>query len=228
MGEKDVVPLERNESLIDYQILTPSSSGIDSFVDIINSEWGNFFPLNKYIFSKRLESGHLFIGAYQNNRPAGILETISLNIEESKEVLMKPVKERAREVCSKIKGYDSLTNFGEWTHFSGYPNVLVLVDITVDPLNRKTPVASGIVDFGKFFMLNPEKRPVQMDCTEYVVTLTPNITPVKRWHERLGAFDTELVLENARPNYKVPDVNFMCYLAPHYKPSLGQQLGKAA
>jgi hypothetical protein len=240
IDQKNINPAD----LVSYSFLTPESSqGIDSFVDIINGEWSRVFPLNKDILMKRFESGQIFIGAYINRKSTGILETIALEIEEPKFSEDATYKEKAALICGeivKMGDYLDVTNYGKWKPFPKYSNVLLLVDITSDPLrrglNNEISVASGIVDFGKFFMRQkPLERPKEMTYVEYVPTFTPNIPPLKKWHESLNAFDTKVISPKARKGYikeKYPhseDVNFMCYLAPGYLPDLGQkQLKKVA
>lgn len=211
---------------ISYKILAPniSEEHLRDFVDIINTEWGDFFYLTEEVFLKRLSSRGLFIGAYHNGFPAGVLETIGLCINGLESLNGNNPEERAEIICSKIGNYDELTNGGLWRPHPEYTNTLVLVDITRDLSLKGLPIAPGIVDFNKSLMLRePEHRPEQLTDLEYAISLTPNVKPLIRWHERQWAFDTGVVLEDARPGYKEPDVNFMCYMAPGYKPNLGQR-----
>ncbi len=246
MGE--IIPITQKKAehseLINFNFLAPDSSeGIDSFVEIINSEWSSIFDLNRDALMERFESGQVFIGAYINRRPAGILETLAFEIEEPKFSEDTTYKEKAAQICQEIVKMGNIyavTNNGKWRPFPRYANVVLLVDITSDPSQRgvqgDVSVASGIVEYGKFFMRQkPDERPKQLSFAEYFPTFTPNILPIKRWHEKLGAFDTEVVSPNARPGYIKPkystsqDVNFMCYMAPGYLPELGQrQMQKSA
>lgn len=173
------------------------------FSDIINSEW-DFSPVNEKILKKRLESGELLLGTFYNGKPAGILETISFDLPE--EINAGARKERAAYICGQIKPYIELTNNGLWRIKPNNPNVTVLVDITVGIKYRgKIPVARDLVQNAQRLL-----------TTDYIVTFTPDIESLKKWHIGLGAFDTEVVLRNARLNYKQPNVNFMCYKAPEY------------
>jgi hypothetical protein len=62
-----------------------------------------------------------------------------------------------------------------------------------------------------------EKKPV-----DYAVTFTPNHEPIKNWHKKQNARDTKFVRRNARIGYALPDVNFMCYMAPGFIAEMGQ------
>ena len=173
------------------------------FSKIINSEW-DFSQVNEKILEKRLESGELLLGTFYKGKPAGILETISFDLPE--EINAGTRKERAAYICRQIKPYLELTNNGLWRIKPNNPNVTVLVDVTAGIQYRgKIPVARDLVQNAQRLL-----------TTDYIVTFTPDIENLKKWHIGLGAFDTEVVLRNARLNYKQLNVNFMCYKAPEY------------
>lgn len=214
------------EESIEYKILKPDMPHEDfvSFVDIINREWGEFHRLEGCSFFERLSSGGVFIGAYHNDKPAGILETIGLELDYSRNQIQDNPKSVARNLCSQVPSYDDLTDFGDWKSHPKYANTLILVDITKNQDVKNRSIAPGIVDYGKALLLrNPVNRPKALEHIKSILTFTPNIEAVKRWHKKQWAFDTEFVLKNARPGYKIPDVNFMCYLTPGYSPKIGQR-----
>jgi hypothetical protein len=211
---------------VEYRILTPDipERDVALFSDIINSEWGDFFKLTEDVFLERLGKGGIFIGAYHNFSPAGILETIGLDLKYPLDSIPTNPKNIARELCHQIGNYAELTDGGLWRHHPKYTNTLVLVDITKNPSIKNTSIAPGIVDYGKSLLLKrPSNRLEPLRHVKSVVTFTPNIDSIKRWHRKQWAFDTEFLLKDARLGYKEPDVNFMCYMSPGYKPHLGQR-----
>lgn len=222
--------------VVTYGLLTPgiSEEDLDSFVKIVNSEWGQFYDLTPSTLMRRLETGNIFVGAYLGDRPAGILETIGLKLNYPRRFREMDYRDVMKEVCPQIGPYDELTDDGLWRPLSPDFNTLVLVDITRNKeFSSKSSIAPGIVNYGKGVMIaSPEQRPGSFFDLEATVTFTPDIGAVKRWHERQWAFDTGVPLENARPGYIQPDVNFMCYLAPgspRWVPKLGQrELPKSA
>ncbi len=217
-----------NFSELDYKILTVDSPYLDVFPDIINESWGSFFEANPKIFKDRVNSGNIFIGAYLEDKPVGLLETIALKLKESNTMIIQPYQ-KAREMCEQIGDYNQLTNNGMWKPYEKNSNVLVLVDITVPEEYRGTPIASGIVDTARI-LISPRNKEEQetraklasaetmekLANLNYALTFTPNFWKIKEWHKKQGAFDTEFVLKNARFGYNLPDVNFMCYIAPGY------------
>ena len=72
----------RLESTLTPVILTPEIGETDlrACVDIYNSHWRSYLPLDSKLFRKRLESGHLFVGVKQDDRPILLLQTLSLDI----------------------------------------------------------------------------------------------------------------------------------------------------
>ena len=139
------------EEKIKYKILMPNLSDDDltAFTNIVNSGWGDFFYLTENTLKKRLNTGGSFIGAYHNGKPAGILETIGLELDYSRNGIGEDSKILARNLCSQIPSYDELTDGGIWRSHPKYANTLVLVDITKDPECKDSSIASGIVDYSK-------------------------------------------------------------------------------
>ena len=214
-----VVPsseFKQPDSVVCVALGPNSENDIGAFVDIINSDWGSFFPLAQDVMRERLNSGNFFVGAYSDGRPVGILETIAMQLDLSY-VGEKDPKEWAKQACSQIPVYDLLTGNGRWKTLPKYPNVLVAVDITVAKDQRGGSVATKVIEFTKEQLLKGVLN------FHGIVTYTPDIKALKEWHQRNWAFDTEFVLENARPGYKQPNVNFMCYSTPNYKPKAGQR-----
>jgi hypothetical protein len=218
---------ENNGKSIEYRILTPSNEDLDFFSEILNKSWGSFFNVDEDMLQERFESNDIFVGAYCNEKPAGILETISIECDavENSNPLMP--EEKAAFVCSQIGDYRNLTNSGRWRPVSKNSNVLVFVDVTVSEEYRGTPIASGMIELSKKLLSKePRDRMEQLKNIEYAVTFTPNHEPIKRWHEKQYARDTRFVRKNARLGHKLPDVNFMCYMAPGFLAQYGQKEAK--
>lgn len=177
---------------------------------MLNNAWGSGIAVSDTMRS-RLESGQLFVLAYDyptdsdreylgrelgivlgcEKIPVGILETIDLKT--------------GGDYSAVPKDYHSLTNDGEWRKPSPDSDTTILVDVTVLASRRGSPKkeAQSIVHAARTLL--GESR-----CG-YIWSYTPDIAAVKRWHEGLGAKDSEFVIPDARPWYRVPDVNMMDY-----------------
>jgi len=210
------------EDSIRFGILDDSClNNLQAFTDILNESWGTFFKTTPEILKRRLESDELFIGAYVNEKPVGILETISLKVEMLPSNLIG-FKDMTRYVCSQIGNYHELTAGGLWKPRNSDSNVLVFVDVTVLEKYREKnysgpSIFSGIIERSK-----EEIKSENFWKIEYAPTFTPNHEPIIKKHIGQGAFDTEFVLKNARRGYEpkgkknFSDVNFMCYMAPGF------------
>ncbi len=211
--------------LMEYEILTPDSKSLDSFVEILNESWGSFFQVDEDMIQERLESNDVFVGAYCNGKPAGILETISVERDAPRNKSIPP-EEKAAYVCSQIGNYWDLTNNGRWRPNSKNSNVLVFVDVTVSEKYRGTPksIASEMIELSKTLISKePKDRIEQLVNIDYAVTFTPNHEPIKNWHKKQYALDTKFVRKDARRGHALPDVNFMCYMAPGFLAQTGQK-----
>ena len=211
---------------IEYGLLGSDVFGeeLSSFVNVINSEWGDFFHLTKDILFERLNKGGVFVAAYHNDVPAGILETVGLELEyPENEAGMNPL-EVVKYLCPQLGNYWLVTNGG---CFSAYPenaNTQLLVDITKNPSINNSSIASGIVNYALAFLrMAPEKRPEPLRGIKANLTYTPDIDKVIRWHKKLGARDSECTIKDARPRYysklakrEVSDVHPMFYMAPGF------------
>ena len=80
---------------------------------------------------RRLKSGGTFIGAYHNGDPAGILETIGLDLIYP--TLNLNPRDVSNYLCRQIPCYDELTDGGIWRPHPKNANTLLLVDITKEP-----------------------------------------------------------------------------------------------
>ncbi len=216
------------ESSLIPRILTPeiSESEIGAFVDVYNSHWRSYFPLTPEMFRKRLESGHLFIGVEQDNKPILLLQTISLDIP-LEDIIRQTADEDyfriARKVCSRIehaysnKGgidlYRRLTNNGNWTPVPNTPSVLWLMDITsIKRLEGLSP-ADIAIGFVKSLIIKPLDVPVpgNLKQIQIVLTFTPDIEKILYWHLEHYAFDTGHKIPYGRVGYKTAAVNPVCY-----------------
>lgn len=211
------------------------------FTHILNQAWGKFFPffpIKERQLAEMLDFDPLFIIAFQNEEPAGILRMISRKFKEP-EYNNLNYKQKATYVCSQIRPFSELTSGGNWA-CEDDSNANIFVDITVAEKFREkncqgSQVFSGMTDFAKLLLSKrPENRAEQLKASslerleqlahlDYAVTFTPNLNPIKNSHIKQNAFDTNIVLKNARPGYALPDVNFMCYMAPGFMAEMGQK-----
>lgn len=216
---------------------------IGDFTHILNQAWGKFspfFPIKERQLAEMLDFDPLFIIAFHNEEPAGILRTISGKFNEP-EYNDVDYRQKAAYVCSQIRPFSELTHDGKFGPYKSGSNVNVFVDITVAEKFREknypgSQVFSGMTDFAKLLLSKrPEDRTEQLKYLpsperleqlarlNYAVTFTPNLDPIKNSHIKQNAFDTNIVLKNARPDYALPDVNFMCYMAPGFMAEMGQK-----
>lgn len=216
------------ESSLAPRILTPeiSDSEIGAYADIFNSHWRSYFPLTPEMFRKRLESGHLFIGVKQDDRPILLLQTLSLDVPLEDIVRQTSDEDCVRiasRVCSKIERaysdkegidlYRRLTNNGNWAPVPSNPNVLWLMDITSIRKVDGTSAADIAIDFVKSLIIKPIDIPVPGNPKkiQIVLTFTPDIEKILYWHLEHYAFDTGYKIPNGRIGYKTAAVNPACY-----------------
>ncbi len=217
----------RNSTEAVARIIPQDISGgdIDTIVRILNDEWGDFFVTTPAHIEHRLSSRSVLVGAYENESLVGILETQAVRLE-GLDALKGDHQQKAYRVAqmleAEFKDYRGLTHNGNWRPHPEYANVLTLVDITVDKNKRGNKAAPKMIEYGKT-LLNGN-RPARLEHINYVLTITPDIVGIKRWHEDYWAFDTKYRTEGKmRPGYREEHVNFMSYLAPGYVPQSGQR-----
>ena len=218
-------------SSFSYGVFEPRSlEDMERAVEIVNSGWKDLFSLDRKIFEKRLESGHLFFAARHNGRLATILETLALKIDEPEFSEKDGPNDRARYIASQIRSmgnYFDVTNGGNWFPYKDCSNVTLFVDITSHPAEMGGPAATGLINFVKSCAWQkPEERSREqehLNSVKFMPTYTPDIFEVIRWHKRLYAMDTDIIIPNARPSYKPSKkVHVMCYMAPGYTAPVGQ------
>lgn len=234
--EKSPVFLDRRDTNAKYTLLTPDSREDSyAFSKVVNSEWRSLLNSDRKILEERFDSGELFVGGFYRGEPAGILETAAFAIPVPDTLNDAKYRARAEYVCRELVKRGSflkMTDNGKWKPHPKNANVILLVDLTVLPeYQRGTPVSSGLVDATKMMIHEmPEGTPEWTRSLDHMVTFSPKTPYIKKLHENLGAFDTEVISPNARPNY-VPtrvdlrysnlskdeynpqDVRFMCHMS---------------
>jgi len=213
-----------SESLETRIIAKPTQSDIEDAVRILNSTWGNFYTVTPEIMTARFESRQLFIGCYQKGKLVGILETLALQADVGRFDAQTPednVRLFLDAIKPQVETYAHVTHKGYWRQMPRLANALLLIDITVDNSLRNNGAAPKMIEFGKQLLL--EKKDPRLHTIDYVLTFTPDNPIIKRWHKKLWAFDTKFTVPHARPGYNPEQVNFMCYMAPGYKPKLGMR-----
>ena len=222
---------DRTADSFSYGVFEPRSlADMERAVEIVNSGWKDLFSLDRKIFEKRLESGHLFFAARHNGKPACILETLALKIGEPEFSEKDSPNDRAKYIGSQIRSmgnYFDITNGGNWFPYQEGSNVVLFVDITSHPDELGGPAASGLVNHVKSRAWQKlEERPRELEhlnSVKYMPTYTPDIFEVIRWHKGLFALDTDIIIPKARPTYTPSkNVHMMCYMAPGYTASVGQ------
>src|SRR3989344_3075526 len=74
-------------------------SDYDALCNILNKNWSHI-KVTPEMMKKRFSSGSIFLIAYSENKPCGILETVAIKTE--------------RNLTLIPNTYDLLTNNGEW------------------------------------------------------------------------------------------------------------------
>lgn len=190
-----------------------SKENLSFLAHILNSAWGSQFEATGEIMKERINSGSLFVFSYglpteeekelyecvcktnllpEREIPLGLLETIALRTDGD---------------YSHIKNYNELTNKGRWRKPEQDADTLILVDITVLETRRGKKgkgEAKTIVNFAL-------DKLARNNVFRFIWTYTPNIKKIQKWHESLGADNTNHIIANARPNFIEPDVCLMSY-----------------
>lgn len=183
----------------------------DFLAYILNSTWGSQFEATGEIMEKRFASGSRFVIGTSSPReeekklyeevcqekpgkeiPIGILETIALKTNG--------------QLRSIQRTYEDLTNHGLWRQPEEDADTLILVDVTVLESRRGK---KGKGEAKK--LINIALDSLVRTQFKYVWTYTPNIEKVKKWHESLGAINTQMVVLGARDKFIEPDVCVMNY-----------------
>jgi len=192
---------------------------LELFPDVLNESWKDLLRTTPCLFEERLHSGELFIGSYSDGKPSGLLETISLNLQEPPSNTANFV-DMAAYMARQLGDYNSITGKGHWRPKPEDPNTLLFVDLTVASDFRKSSnihysgpsLSDGIVNVAKT-ILSKRKLPSNL---RFVITYTPALQGIIDFHKRQNAFDTGVLVKNARPTHKLKDVNPMCYMAPGF------------
>ena len=165
------------------------SSDFDSLCEILNKNWSHL-KVTPDILKKRFASGSLFIVAYYENKPCGLLETISL--KTGKNLTLIPIN------------YDDLTNNGNWKSPVPNEDTLILVDITVDQSFSGQGLGSKMMEYSLDYL-------AANTAYFYMLTYTPSDPKAIAWHIKNGAKDTRYTLKNARIGHLIEDVRIMDY-----------------
>lgn len=220
---------------------------IGDFTNMLNEAWGKFnpfFPMKESQLTRMLEFNPLFVIAFQDGEPAGILRTIARRYDEPQDESLDYIQ-KAAFICRQIPDFGLLTHGGEWGHFEIGSNTLIPIDATVTPKYRdanypNSPVLPGMIDVGKLLLSeNPEDMDEQLkyvseEMLEQIhgikccVTYTPNKENIRRVHFRQKAIDPGVVLKDARKGYPLADVGYTCYKSWEFLAERTSQLGKAA
>jgi hypothetical protein len=247
-------PVEMVQDGIRFAVLTPflnpiPDSDLEGFSDILNREWGGFFKVTPNILLRRLHSGEVFVAAYDEAGPAGILEAHGVGVKylllrnaknpevderidkSSPEELAYRAARAVKEQYSDSRGYyHAITEKGVWKPVYD-PSLLMLIDITKHP-EKSSRVATGMVEFAKHLLIYDRGKVPQLKDVEYVLTLTPEGKGIEHWHFMNHAIPTGEKLIWARPGHQKEikgvmasneDVHPMCYLNPLYKPLMGRR-----
>ncbi|MFC1686909.1 hypothetical protein ACFL0E_00960, partial [Nanoarchaeota archaeon] len=183
----------------------------DFLAHILNSTWSSQVKTTGEIMEKRLTSGSRFTIGTSSPReeeiklyeevcqdkpgeeiPVGILETIALKTDGHLRYIPRT--------------YEELTDCGLWKPPEEDADTLILVDVTVLESRRGK---KGNGEAKK--LINIALDSLVKTQFEYVWTYTPNIESVKKWHESLGAINTQLIILGARDKFSTPDVCVMNY-----------------
>ncbi|MDP3640119.1 MAG: hypothetical protein Q8R53_02865 [Nanoarchaeota archaeon] len=158
---------------------------------ILNAYWLHI-QVTPEMMQARLQSGSLFVAAYDDEKPLGLLETLAFHTKGQPSAI--------------AANYMAITNEGLWRPPEAHADTLLLVDITTD----KETWNSG---FGKQFIdaaldLVAQKTPYQL-----IFTYTPAELGVRRWHLKNGATETYHRITCARPGHRTEEVCLMEYTA---------------
>ncbi|MBI2666022.1 hypothetical protein HYX13_00255 [Candidatus Woesearchaeota archaeon] len=179
---------------------------------IVNSAWKELIETDQEMMGKRLNSGNLFLAAYDlatdddliygvekgifppttTPIPVGLLETIAIKTHGFYE--------------NVPKDYFSLTQNGLWQEVPKDADTLIMVDVT------GLPTRTGKKSKGEVKTIITHAKNLLSELPyRHVWTFTPDIEAVRKWHESMGAIDTQYKIPCARPGWKVPAVNLMDY-----------------
>ena len=100
--------------------------------------------------------------------------------------------------------WKELYNSGKGRTPQASDDTLIAVDATAIPSRRGGNIAS--LAMSTFVDVVAE-----LTSYQWLWTYTPDITGIKRWHERVGAKTTGHSIKNAREGYQYPDVMMMDY-----------------
>ena len=169
-------------------------SGLDisrkpDFFEILRREWGVYAPRDIEQFDTILRNadakrGNGIISLYVDNEPGFILRTLMLEAESPEDI---------------PSTFDELTGKGTWSTYRPTGQTRVLVDFANSIGVRGLGYAHDAFDY----MMD-----LIRDTTNHLWTYSP-ITAAS-FHIRHGAKHTRLI-NNARPDYSVPDVAIMSY-----------------
>lgn len=157
--------------------------------ELLNAYWQHII-VTKEMMKARLHSGSIFLAAYEENKPLGLLETLDFP---------------TGGVPSRIVGdYADLTSNGQWRLPEENADTLLLVDITLS----KETWGRGL---GKEFITSALDYIARQTAYCFVFTYTPDDTNIAGWHQKNGALPTEHRIPQARPGHTVEAVCMMDY-----------------
>jgi len=184
------------------------SGDLEAFSKILGNSWGDKYGGLPDVLDERFHSGELFFDAYHQERPIGLLETISLSLEEPpKNIPSKLLEEISRNlgksigqltqkeidaayICSQLQDYSNVTNFGKWRPPAKNPNVLLFVDLTVPEEHRGgryfPPLSTGLVNLPKFLLSRDQDAEKQLgylpkEKVQELKSLKENVPQLKFW-----------------------------------------------
>lgn len=160
-----------------------SYNSLQDISNILNKAWGTHVISTPNIIEDRLKSDDIFYVTY-DHFPVAILET-------------RLIKYDRPELPSDAT-YNKLTNSGLWNWGSGESKpftsgdhqILVLVGVAGPGYAR------SLIDF----VLDDVSR--NHHSINEILTFTPDIEKLRRWHEGNGAARTDFKVINARPSYR--------------------------
>jgi len=173
---------------------------------ILNDSWKT--NITPETMKQRLNSGSLFIIAkdlatdkdlkYLKQRLAPPINSPTIPVG-----IIETIDSKTGGNYNKVpKNYSALTKKGLWKPQTSKSDTLILVDATILSTRKGKNLGRKMMAYTLKNITKPHK---------YLWTYTPNIEKVKRWHESLGAKNTNHIIKQARPEFIYSDVNIMSY-----------------